>query len=390
MSIEIRGGQHSIGADRPIICHLTDFGSTSPGSFIDALVFLALHCRARMGKETFCVFPEHARGNAWIKRFEEQGIVHGFVPKGRSTVLSLRMLLQRYQPLIIHSHFFTDDIAAVVLKLLLAPQSKVIWHLHSPGELSLRQRWKDVFKVRLLARLVVDRFIAAGEGAYANAVVRGFSRKKLVLIPNGIDVGRFRPDPATRHRIRESLGVTQDQLVYLLLGWDPYTKGVDLFVKAAHETAHALERPSLFLVIGEARTREFVGKLPESARLGSALRIVDPVTDFASFLSAVDVVVSASRREGFGYAVAEGMAAGKLILLSDIPGARKTFGGSRGVWLFGVEDWMTQAACMKTVGELSFRERETLGAANSGYVTDRYSLTQWADTISNLYQNLLV
>ena len=104
----------------------------------------------------------------------------------------------------------------------------------------------------------------------------------------------------------------------------------------------------------------------------------------------MDVVVSASRREGFGYAVAEGMAAGKLILLSDIPGARKTFGGSRGVWLFGVEDWMTQAACMKTVGELSLRERETLGTANSAYVADRYSLTQWADTISNLYQNLLV
>jgi glycosyltransferase involved in cell wall biosynthesis len=247
---------------------------------------------------------------------------------------------------------------------------------------------KDLIKVRLLGRSFVERFIAVGDAAYVNARARGFPNDKLILVHNGIDVQRFQPNDVARRRVRESLGVTENQLVYLLLGWDPYRKGVDLFIRAATEVAPLLKEPNLFLIIGERPTRNFVRNLPESLRLGSALRIIDPIEDFPSFVNAVDIVVSASRREGFSFALAEGMAAGKLILSSDIPGAQKTFGGSPGVWFFPTEDWIAQANGMKKARELSLIERQRLGEANTRYVAEHYSLQGWAQRIGDVYEGL--
>jgi glycosyltransferase involved in cell wall biosynthesis len=379
-----------MGTKPSVICHVADFRSRSPGSFIDALLFLALDCRERMNTETFCIFPEEARGKSWLKRFEDEAVLHGFLLHGRNTFRCMRTLLEKYQPLIFHSHFFSYDVSAVALKLLSYRLSKVIWHLHSPARLSLGQRAKDLLKVQVLSRLFVDRLIAVGEGVFDNSKARGFSTTKLVLIQNGIDVARFRPDREVRQHIRKSLGVSENQLVYLLLGWDPHRKGVDLFIKAANEVASTGNQPSLFVIIGERATRDFVTNLPESRRLGPALRINDPIEDFQSFLNAVDVVVSASRAEGLPFAVLESMAAEKLILASDIPGAREALGGSRGVWLFPSENWMILATYMKEAGSLSSTELRVLGRANSRHVAAHFSVQRWSESVRSVYATLLI
>src|SRR6266542_6601810 len=102
----------------------------------------------------------------------------------------------------------------------------------------------------------------------------------------------------------------------------------------------------------------------ESSRLGSALRIIDPIEDFAFFLNGIDVLVSASRSEGLPYAVLEAMAARKLILSSDIAGAREAYGGSKGVWFFPAQDWRTLTALMKRSRELQFEQLHMLSEAN--------------------------
>jgi glycosyltransferase involved in cell wall biosynthesis len=342
-----------------------------------------------MNTEMLCIFPQAAASNGWIERFREKGIPYGFVPRDGTAVLHLKRLLdQRYDPLIFHCHFVSYDISAALLKLLFYKRARIIWHLHSRGKVDLRQKGKDLIKMRVLGRCFVDQFIAVGEGVYDHSRARGADSEKLVVIHNGIDATRFDRNNDVRRQVRESLGVSEDHLVYLLLGWDPHTKGVDLFIKAAAHVARSI-KPSLFLIIGETPTRQFAMKVPELAHIGPALRIIDPVEDFAAVLNAVDVVVSASRSEGLPYAVLEGMAAGKLILSSDVPGARATYGRSRGVWLFPLEDWRTQAARMEQARALSNTEREAIGTANAKYVADHYSLRRWAEKIGSLYQSLL-
>ncbi len=371
-----------------VICQLSDFSPEYGGSFADSLLCLARYCRQEMQLETLCVFPEAARGRAWLRRFNSEQIKYAFVPQKRNIISPLRTLLSGLKPLIFHSHFETFDVAPMFLKLLEYRDAKIVWQLHSVAQLTLRQRIKDAVKVKVLARMLGDAYIAVGDGAYRNAIDRGFPSVRLFNNHNAINIGRFSPDGKRRERLQALLGARR-KTVFLLLGYDPLLKGVDLFVKAAENLNRNASQDSLFLIVGRQETREFVSNLPESSRLNGTLRVVDPTDEFPLLLSGIDVLVAPSRREGFGYAVVEAMAARKLILCSDIPGIRDSYGKSHGVWLFPSEDWEQLTLLMRKAATLSPAEREYLGKINSDHAAVYYSLDAWVKKMGLVYTRLL-
>jgi len=83
------------------------------------------------------------------------------------------------------------------------------------------------------------------------------------------------------------------------------------------------------------------------------------------------------------------MAAGRLILCSDITDVREMLGQSGGVWLFPSEDWKVLSELMEKAQSLSPVERESLGQANSQYVVDHFSLDSWTEQIGGIYKALL-
>src|SRR5467141_557579 len=97
-TIVIGSGSSPLRSRVPVICHLSHFYPRSRGSFIDALSFLAMHCRDRLKIETLFLFPEKARANTWVKEFEERGIMHALIPENRNRFLAARALLDKYQP----------------------------------------------------------------------------------------------------------------------------------------------------------------------------------------------------------------------------------------------------------------------------------------------------
>jgi len=85
---------------------------------------------------------------------------------------------------------------------------------------------------RLLA--YADRIIAVSP-VVVEDIIRLFGRgpvSKCAIIPNGIDLTRFRPDPAARKKVREQYGIFDDQKLVLSLGRITYDKGHHLAVKA--------------------------------------------------------------------------------------------------------------------------------------------------------------
>jgi glycosyltransferase involved in cell wall biosynthesis len=374
---------------KPIICQLSDFSPEYPGSFIDALLSLSTYCRNRMQLETFCLFPERARGRKWLQRLDAERVLYDFIPKSRTVVFDVHSLLKSYNTLVFHTHFFLYDMAVIFLKLLFYKSSRVVWHLHGMSELTLAQRAKDIFKVKILGNYYGDQFISVGHGVYQDALIRGFREDKLILAYNGIDINRFIMNAELGYSFRESLGISKEHYVFLLIGWSPIRKGVDIFIRAAEELYKKNNQKVLFLVVGRKQAREFISSLPQSSRLGPALRLIDPVEDFSLLLNSIDVLVSASRSEGFSYAILEAMAARRLILCSDIAGVPKELKQVRGVRLFPSEDWKMLSELMEKVQSLSPVEREPLRDANFRYVADNFSLERWTEQMGSIYRGLL-
>jgi glycosyltransferase involved in cell wall biosynthesis len=211
----------------------------------------------------------------------------------------------------------------------------------------------------------------------------------MSLIHNGINTRHFVSDDAARRTTRKAFGVSDDETVFLALGYNPRIKGVDIFMEAAAKAVEQGAAKSIFVVIGRDATRDFVAQRPECARLGASLRIIAPTERFGELLNGIDVLVSPSRSEGFSYALAEAMSSQKLVLVSDILGMREIYGRAHGAWLYTPHNSAALANLIARVGRLSVNERAHLGEMNRNYIVERHSLETWCEAMGNLYATLL-
>ncbi len=373
----------------PTICHICSYGPEYGGTFIESLVFLSRHCRDNLQLATFCIFPEKAKDRSWLSKLDNEGIGYGFVPNKRSVVREVRNLLSSCEPVVIHTHFFLFDITAIIIKCTTFMNATVVWHYHSQPASTRRQKFKDFVKLGLILRMFGDRCIAVGDGIYKGLQNVAALGDKAVLIRNAINARRFSPCPDVRSRVRQSLGVQDETVLYLLLGYAPIIKGVDLFIRAAAQVVKTHELKARFLIVGREKTRIFVAEQPDSVSVKDVLTVIDPVEDFSYILNAVDVLVSASRTEGLAFSVLEAMSAEKPILSSDISSVRETYGRSEGVWLFPSEDWTMLGDLMLKIGRLQPAGRLSLGRMNSQYVMENHSIEQWSEQVGQVYAELL-
>ena len=374
---------------KPIICHMCSFQPEYGGTFVDSLLSLNRYCLSHLKMETVCIFPEEASKRAWLTRFDDEGIRCAFVPWKKNVFTHVRLLLKEFRPVILHTHFYLFDLSAVLLKVLLYRNAKVIWHFHSAQDLTFQQRFKDLIKLRLIFGTFGRRCIAVSDGVYRSLNNAGLRSDKAVLIRNAIETSRFVPNSETRRKARQSLGASNGTMIFLLLGYAPVIKGVDIFVKAAAQIVGRKDSNMLFVIIGRDETREFVSQMPAATKPTDALLVIDPVKDLSFLLNAVDVLVSASRSEGLAYSVLEAMTAEKLVLSSDIASVRETYGRSEGVWLFPSENWKMLAELMEKVMLLQPVERQSFGHANSRYVLENHSLDRWSEKVGQVYKDLI-
>jgi glycosyltransferase involved in cell wall biosynthesis len=385
--LEITEEATAVAGNKACIFHIADYSPEYSGSFIDACVAVARHCRNEMNAETRFIFPPDARTRNWLGRLDSTGFRYNFKSRRFEDALALAAETESFGPVIFHTHFSRYDLIAAAAKFLRRKPSYVVWHYHNPTDVTVLQRAKDAIKLGLVARLADVRCIAVGDGVYRSLLRAGVKWERIHLIRNGIDPRRFAPDGAARRSARGCLGVSDGTTVFLLLGWDPARKGADVYVKAAAELYE--DRNVTFLIIGRRETRDFLEKMPECAKLGSRLRIVEPTEEFAPLLNAADVLVSASRVEGSPYAVGEAMAAGKIVLSSGLREMKEIFGGSPGIRFFRLDDWLALAELMRATAHLSDVERQRLGDANRQYVLENYSLEAWAAKVAGVYAALL-
>ena len=366
------------------IVHLCDFLPVVPGTFLDVLLQVAGASRERLGARTLFVFPPAVAGRPWRTRIEKAGMSCIFAAPDEAAERLQPEIAQRGN-VILHSHFVSYDLAAFLLKIR-APRTRLVVHLHSyPERTSWQQHGKDLLKVRLLGRWLCDRVIAVSKSVEASARQRGFPSDRLVVIENAINLGRFTPDPARRSEARARFGLDERAIVALLLGRDPVLKGADLYLEAAQNIVLA-GGEGVFCLVGGEETRAFVGQRP---KLGTKLRLLEPVADFESLLNAVDIFVSASRREGLPYAVLEAMACERLVIAAEIEGTSESYGRSDGVWLFPVGRADRLTDLLKRALDLAEVEHRSLGRANRVLVEAHYPLERWVGQVIGVYEEIL-
>jgi len=152
----------------------------------------------------------------------------------------------------------------------------------------------------------------------------GVPGPRIEVVPNGIDLPRFRFDPVQRLRTRQRLGLPEDAYVVGGIGRLAAGKRFDVLIR----TLTQLPSDYWLLLVGGGpeenllrRTAHDCGVADRVLFTGERPYVPDgtPGPDLPSLTSAMDLLASPSPEEAFGLAVVEGLAAGLPVLYASCP-----------------------------------------------------------------------
>lgn len=147
------------------------------------------------------------------------------------------------------------------------------------------------------------------------------SAEKLIIIHNGIDLENFRLLP--REQARKFFSTTYNlQLTTFLVGTVAHlyaTKGLKYLIDAAREVTKKFPNAK-FIVIGEGNQRQNLESRIKNYGLQDKIYLLGEIQEAAKYLSAFDIFVLPSIKEGFPYAILESLAAGVPIIATKVGG----------------------------------------------------------------------
>src|SRR5215213_7908133 len=94
-----------------------------------------------------------------------------------------------------------------------ASRAPLVWgihHSHHVRGISKRLTLLTVSACAMLSHRSPSRIVCCSEHGRSLYEAAGFAAGKLVVIPNGFDMGRFRPDPLARAEVRREVGIPGD------------------------------------------------------------------------------------------------------------------------------------------------------------------------------------
>jgi glycosyltransferase involved in cell wall biosynthesis len=196
---------------------------------------------------------------------------------------------------------------------------------------------------------------AVSESTADDLVRRGFRRHRIVVIPNGVDLSVYAPDPALARFPEPTI---------LYLGRVKRYKRIDLVVRAT-AALHAQGLPARLIVAGKGDAAPAIRALAESLGIGHALAMpgyVDEGEKLRLFRRAwVHVLTSA--KEGWGISNLEAAACATPTVASDSPGLRDSVVHGETGYLVPHGNVDALAAHIRRILEApSLRERLAAGA----------------------------
>ena len=185
-----------------------------------------------------------------------------------------------------------------------------------------------LFQVNRMASHAVHLIIANSRVAAEEMAQAGYPRPRMMVIPNGTDVERFRPQVELGRDLRKEWGIpAESKLIGMAARLDPM-KDHATFVRAAQILA--LRRSDVhFVCVGEGLglTRSAALATIGQAALGSRLQWRGQVRDMPSFYSTLDLLASSSAfGESFSNVVAEAMSCGVPCVVTDVGDSRDIVG----------------------------------------------------------------
>ena len=194
-----------------------------------------------------------------------------------------------------------------------------------------------------------------------------FPAEEVHVVYNAVEA------PATQSTIRRELNIAASAPVVAAAGTLEQRKGFDLLL---HAFARMQVPAAHLLIAGSGPDEAMLRILAEQLGLAGRAHFLGFRNDLPNVLRGADVFVLSSRREGMANVMLEAMAAGCLVIATDVSGVRSALGKRAGRaeagWIVPVDNESTLTAALENVLRLRHRD-----AAQPYRDEARYRVDNW-------------
>jgi glycosyltransferase involved in cell wall biosynthesis len=233
-----------------------------------------------------------------------------------------------------------------------------------------------------------SKIVLLSKGLIPTAQKSGIEKKKIVIIPSGVDNARFDPDrPDVEEKtlvLRNKLKIN-DEVVIGYTGRLYPAKGLTYLLQAAKKIADKNRKIALLLVGDGAQMQEL-------EHMAKALKIkamfVGWQHDLEPYYQLMDIFVLPSLFEGLPNVILEAMAMKKPIIATNVGGNPDVVSNGENGFLVPVCDAELLAdALEKLVDDYALRVK--MGAVNRQKIEHHFLWSQTADKIEKVYREIL-
>ncbi len=311
-------------------------------------------------------------------------------PAGAIDAARLAGWLRRDKPDLVQTWLYHADLIGG-LAARLAGCRHLVWNIRHTDLRPGSDKRSTILVARACAAhsgWLPERIVCNSETALRTHVALGYPRDKFIVIPNGIDAARFRPDPEAYAAVRRELGVAAETPLIGLVGRFHPQKNHRGFLRAAALLAGRHEGLR-FLLCGENVT-------PDNARLnewivehglGDRVHLLGVRQDMPRLTAALDVATSSSSHgEAFGNVIVEAMACGVPCVVTDVGDSRSIVGASGRVVAPGEPEALARACTDLLVARPE--DRAALGTAARHRTIEHYAIEGVVERYQALYEEV--
>lgn len=305
-----------------------------------------------------------------------------------SAAATLIRVLRERRPDVIHGWMYHGALVASVAACIAPGAPKVAWNIRQSLTDLKAEKPGTRRVIRALATLPlrVDALVYNSTRARLDHEVAGFPSAQAMLIPNGFDTARWRPDCAARMALRRELNIADDARVLGFVGRYHPVKNVPGFLMAARRLLETKPKWHL-LVAGEG-----IGNgNPALAPLITALphdrvHFLGRRDDIERIMPAFDLFCLSSESEAFPNVLGEAMACGIACVATDVGDCRLLLDGCGTIVPPG--NPMALAHALMEAAELDDSRREQLGRSARHRIEKQYGLGATIASYQALYASM--
>jgi len=356
--------------------------SLNPGGAERLVIEIVRRTRASMPSAVCCL----DEAGEWADELLGLGVrvsslsrLPGFHPGLAGAIVALA---RENKTLILHCHQYSPFVYGR-LALLRHPGLRLVYTEHGrlAGEvLSLKRR---------LVNPLLGRFggsIVAVSRELAGYLVRsGFPGRRIKVIYNGVDVGPL-PDPQSRARARQLLGLPGDSLVVGTVARLDPVKDLTTLLTAF---ARLGDRPSssFLVVVGAGSERRSLEHHAAALGLGARVSFTGDRRDVRALLPGFDIYANSSASEGISITILEAMTVGLPVVATRV-------GGTPEVVVHGQTGYLVEAGAPERFAEAledlakEPSKRREFGQAGRRRVEECFTIDRMVADYMRLYESL--